>query len=137
MVQSWFLAPIILLGLIIADVCLTYLNTRDLARRYGLPLAAALEVNNTIRNSWLKYGLEKGETRVLISFILPYILILGLATAIWLVFPVAFGFIIGFYAYVVSRHVTMRRNLDSCHPCPQCRTIHRTSPFLPEEPAES
>jgi hypothetical protein len=60
MAQYWYLAPIVMLMLFAADIALTYLNTKGLATRYGLPLAASQELNNTIRKSWLKHGLKKG-----------------------------------------------------------------------------
>jgi len=132
LVQYWFLAPIIMLALFVADVLLTYFDTRNLAARYGLPLAAALEVNDRIRNSWLKHGLKKGEIRILLLLSPVVLILLGFSAAMWIEFPILFGFMAGIYASIVQRHVVFRRSIQQLHPCPICQTIHRPSPYLPK-----
>ena len=128
--QYWYVAPILFLVLMIIDDGMTYLNIRTLASRYGLGLAAALETNAFVRGSWLRNGMRKGEIRVLLLFLPITLLILAMATVFWIYLPWAFGLGVGVYLFIDARHVNMRLNINDYHPCPQCRTIHRTSPFL-------
>jgi hypothetical protein len=128
--QAWWLAPIIMLSFVVADQTLTYLNIRSLARRYGLRIAASMEQNGILRGSWLKHGLRKGEV-IALAIISPVVLLLlGFATAMWVVLPVFYGFMVGTYFWIVSRHVNIIRNIDDFHPCPQCQYVHRQSPFF-------
>jgi hypothetical protein len=122
-----------ILGLMLTDDLLTYSNIRTLASRYGLSLAAALETNSIVRNSWLRNGMRMGELKALTYFIPATFFILAMATGLWLYFPAGYGVLVGIYVFIDARHINMHRNIAQYHPCPSCRTIHRTSLFLHAE----
>jgi len=128
----WFLAPVITLALFAADISLTYLNTKGLEARYGLPLAASVELNKTIRKSWLKHGLKKGYIIAEVKLLPIGLLMLGFMTFVWYVFPIGFGLALGLYSFILALHWNARQHLDSYHPCPQCRRLHAPSPYTPQ-----